>query len=243
MNTGGVGLYCTVNCTELAIALATLCHSEKSEYVKCIVIIVTDSPYLINLRSNNTYIISNYYGKGFDISIENGGYDQIAARNFALDFLDGFSDVEWVMQHDADDLYSLECYSYIVNQCMKYDALAYSCFTFKKGKTLCYPTNKIQYLKDGGVLYNPHIRVWKKEFGLRYEKSIGIEKHFDNISRHCGVNFPDIMNIGFIDKAWHFHLHALLNKRHTHKIINYPLVNIKIPDDIYSFIKEKNSTI
>lgn len=235
----GVGLYCTVCSEELAIALATLSHSVKSKCVRCIVIILTDALYECEFQLNDKMLLfTRNYGKGFDISIEHGGYDQISARNFSLDVLEKYSDSDWVMQHDADDLYVSECYEYIVNKCEHYDALACSCFTLKDINTLCAAPGKKRSAHSGKYLYNPHIRIWKKHYRFRYEKSKEIGKYFHNHSRHCGISFPGSMNIGIIDQAWHFHLHALLDKRHSKEIKEYPFVNIEIPQEIKSFLQK-----
>lgn len=238
MITKGFGLYCTVSKDELHIALSTLTHAAKSEFVKCIVIVVTDSScQTFSSINDKTYVICRNYGKGYNVSIELGGYDQISARNSALDFLEISPDVEWVMQHDADDLYQLECYERIISEYENFDAIACSCFTFKDKQTVCAPASKCQMQSTGKFIYDPHIRIWKKKMGLRFEKSPDIEKHFSNTSRHCGVKLPDKTKVAITEQPWHFHLHALLGKRHSEKIALYPVIQENIPDEIASFIR------
>ncbi|MDU4840047.1 MAG: glycosyltransferase family A protein [Leclercia adecarboxylata] len=216
--------------------MATLHFAELSEYVFSIAILITDGeedePRYI---SDKIIIYSRNFGAGYNLAIVNGGYDQIAARNYLMDKLSD-TDVDWLMMHDADDVYHHEYYRYISERCIEADAVTCSCFTVRFGPEICVPQLKKKYVK-GTVLYDPHTRIWKKNLGLRFKKSEGVEKHFVNHSRHCGVVFPNEINILCIDGLYHFHLHALFNKRHSEKIANYIRLDCLLPETIDSFLK------
>lgn len=236
-----VGIYCTVNCEELSLAIMTLSYSAQSEYVKRIVIIQTDSFSNSQIKlTEKIFLYTRNFGKGYDLSIPKGGYDQISARNFALDILYNDADIDWVMLHDADDLYLVESYPAVFEGINEHDALTCSCFSLRSQNKLCCSAGKIFTGDDGAILYDPHTRIWKKKLGLRYEMSSDIQNKFSNYSRHCGVFFPPQVNFYFFKQAWHFHLHALFNKRHTDKISAYPCIEIELPEEVKNFIKKLN---
>lgn len=183
-------------------------------------------------------VYSQNFGAGYSLSVADGGYDQIAARNFLIEKFSA-TDTDWLLMHDADDLYDLNYYRFISEECTKIDAVTCSCFSLRPGPEICVPLEKTKSIQ-GRTLYDPHTRIWKKALGLRYKKSIGIEKHFANHSRHCGVIFPDGINIFCTDGLYHFHLHALLNKRHSEKISNYSIHNCILPESINYFLKTNN---
>ena len=95
---------------ELELALATLHFAESSPYVSDIVILVTDSDYSSRIRlTNKITLYSECFGSGYSKSIEDGGYDQISARNYLIEKLEK-TDAHWLMMHDADDIYHTDFY-------------------------------------------------------------------------------------------------------------------------------------
>lgn len=207
-----IGLYCTVSTKEFLVALATLNFASLSEYVFKIAILITDgeSKNPQNITEKIT-VYSHNFGSGYSLAIADGGYNQIAARNFLIEKLSAM-DIDWLMMHDADDLYTLDYYRFISEECRNTDAVTCSCFSLRPGLEICVPLEKIKHIQ-GRSLYDTHTRIWKKELSLRYEKSVSVEKHFANHSRHCGVIFPENINILCTEELYHFHLHALLKKR------------------------------
>ncbi|MFK8260625.1 hypothetical protein ACFL9S_22915 [Erwinia sp. AnSW2-5] len=224
---------------EFHLALATLTYAGISEYVSNISILITDGiPDKPRKLSEKITLYSQNFGSGYSVSLEDGGYDQIAARNFLLDIL-AETDVDWLMMHDADDIYLLDYYDFISDKCMASDAVTCSCFTVRSGPEICIPQEKKRYIQ-GKALHDPHTRIWKRNLNLRYKKSEGIEKYFANHSRHCGVIFPGEINISCTEGVYHFHLHALLNKRHSEKISAYSHPDLRFPESINHFL-ETNS--
>lgn len=232
-----IGLYCTVSSKELNLALATLRFAELSEYVFKIAILVTDAkrnkPQKI---SNKITLYQQNFGNGYNIPVADGGYNQIDARNFLIEKLND-ADVDWIIMHDADDIYDISFYQFISTQCKTTDAVTCSCFSLRHDMSICVPLVKSRFIQ-GKTLYDSHTRAWKKSLNLKYEKSPGIEKYYLNHSRHCGVIFPDNLRISYTDGLYHFHLHALLNKRHSKKIAGYSTVPHTIPESIDCFLKE-----
>lgn len=232
-----IGIYCTVNKREFSLALATLNFSAISDYVFKIAILITDGePEMPRRMTEKITVYSDNFGAGYSKSIASGGYDQIAARNFLIEKL-AATDIDWLLMHDADDLYDLSYYRYISEECREVDAVTCSCFSLRSGPEMCVPLEKTRHIL-GTTLYDPHTRIWKKSLGLKYKKSVGIEKHFANHSRHCGVIFPDGVNISYTGGLYHFHLHALLSKRHSEKISAYSVHNCILPESIGCFLDE-----
>lgn len=234
-----IGIYCTVSNKEFDLALATLKFAASSEYVVKIAILITDgkpsAPWSI---SEKITVYSQCFGAGYSVAIADGGYNQIAARNFLIEKLTA-TNIDWLLMHDADDLYDLDYYRYISEECRKMDAVTCSCFSLRPGPEICVPSEKTKNIM-GVALCDPHTRIWKRSLGLKYQKSVGIEKHFANHSRHCGVIFPDGINISFATGLYHFHLHALLNKRHSDKILSYSTYNCALPESIGYFLERNN---
>lgn len=183
-------------------------------------------------------VYSGDFGAGYSTAIADGGYDQIAARNFLIEKL-AATDTDWLLMHDADDLYDLNYYRYISEECREMDAVTCSCFSLRPGPEVCIPLEKTKNIQ-GVTLCDPHTRIWKKSLGLKYKKSVGIEKYFANHSRHCGVIFPDGINTSCTNGLYHFHLHALLNKRHSEKISAYSTYNCTLPESISYFLEKYN---
>lgn len=234
-----IGLYCTVSSREFRLALATLNYAGLSDHIFNIAILITDGvPDKPRKLSKKITLYSQSFGSGYSVSVADGGYDQIAARNFLLERL-ADTDVDWLMMHDADDIYLNDYYDFISDECITADAVTCSCFSLRPGPEICIPPEKKRYIQ-GKILYDPHTRIWKKNLNLRYEKSAGIEKYFANHSRHCGVIFPGDMKISCTDGVYHFHLHALLNKRHSEKISTYSHPDCTIPESINHFLEINN---
>lgn len=234
-----IGIYCTVRSKEFDLALSALNYAALSEHVFSIAILITDAaPEKPRKLSKKITLYRYDYGSGYSISIENGGYDQIAARNFLLEKLSE-TDVDWLMLHDADDIYLHDYYDFISSECVSADAVTCSCFSLRPGPEICIPQEKKRHIQ-GKILYDPHTRIWRKNLNLRYDKSDGVEKHYKNHSRHCGVIFPENINVISTDGLYHFHLHALLNKRHSEKISTYSHQCILLPESIDCYLKNNN---
>ncbi|QDX29352.1 hypothetical protein [Dickeya poaceiphila] len=242
--TSSIGIYCTVSSDELQLALHTLSIAACSEYVSHILILITDretvdrkllSLNFLGSSVDKLIIACGDYGSGYEISLSDGGYDQVSARNDALEMIYK-KDVDWVMQHDADDIYDSAFYAKICKDCGAYEAVMTECYTLNSLSS--YVVNS-KLLKNiyGRTLINPHIRVWKKKLGLKYKRSALVSKTYANETRHCGVEFPDRMNLLLVKKPSHYHLHRLLNKRHSGFLDAGETLDIKLDDHIKEKVK------
>ncbi|MBK0099636.1 hypothetical protein IBT49_26955 [Erwinia sp. S63] len=243
-NHKSIGIYCTVSSDELQLALKTLSIAAKSKFVTDIIILITDidefdsNAISFDLFRENTEkinIFNGNYGYGYETSIQDGGYDQISARNDALRIIYS-KKVDWIMQHDADDIYDLDFYEKVCLACSKQQAIMTECYTLNSFST--YVVNG-KLLKNiyGQTLLNPHIRIWKRELALEFKKSRITPSFYVNETRHCGVEFPDGMKFIIIKKPSHYHLHRLLNKRHSSILDKGETHEIKLNDDIKEHLK------
>lgn len=243
-NPSTIGIYCTVSSDELQLALKTLSIAAKSEYVTDIIILITDreefdsnsiSLGFLGENAKKINIFNGNYGYGYETSIEEGGYDQISARNDALRLIYS-KKVDWVMQHDADDIYDLSFYKKICLDCSKQQAVMTECYTLNSYSSYIASSSLIKNL-HGRKLLNPHIRVWKKELGIEFKKSKFVSDSHVNVTRHCGVEFPNKMKLIIIKKPSHYHLHRLLNKRNSSNLDKGETHEILLNDDVKEYLK------
>ncbi|WP_336369283.1 hypothetical protein [Rahnella perminowiae] len=244
--TCSVGIFCTVSSDELQLAFKTLSIAARSEFVSKILILITDNESInenfISLDSSDIFshkfeVECGNYGSGYETAIRDGGYDQVSARNAALDILYK-KDVDWVMQHDADDVYDLSFYERICTDYAEHQAIMTECYTLNSNSSYIV-NSKLCKVMYGKKLINPHIRVWKRELKLKFNKSKRVSDTYANETRHCGVEFPDGMKLILIKKPSHYHLHRLLNKRHSNFLDKGNTHEIKLEEEL----KEKLKTI
>lgn len=160
-------IYATVSSDELALAMITPGYAASSGYVSDIIILVTDKQYEKPKRISEK--ITLYYadfGSGYECSIENSGYNQIAARNFLIEKIEN-TDAEWILMHDADDLYDRQLYEFIATQSADADAVTCSCFTLRQNREICVPVGRSGKIY-GEEIHDPHTRIWRKSLNLRY---------------------------------------------------------------------------
>ncbi|QOL16077.1 hypothetical protein [Dickeya dianthicola] len=217
-----IGIYCTVSSSEFRLALNTLSIAACSEYISYIIILITDkneldreflSLYSFENFNDKLHIACGDYGSGYEIPLSEGGYDQVSARNDALEIIYN-KNVSWVMQHDADDIYDTNFYEKICKNYDSYEAVMTECYTLNSLSSHIVTPKSIKYIY-GKYLISPHIRVWKKNLKLKFKKSKLALRLHPNETRHCGVEFPNEMKLILIKKHSHYHLHRLLNKRHS----------------------------
>jgi hypothetical protein len=229
----GIGIYCTVSKEEYYLALLTLERMAENDCVSCIIIVITDSEEnFVNyaLFNGKAEVYSRNFGSGYDLSLEDGGYDQIGARNFALELLEQ-RDCEWILQHDADEYYTFAFLNSLENKYQDYDALLCSCITLASDDTQVYDPKHVRKTQFSRFI-NPHVRIWRKSLSLRFEKSPGVERRFKNVSRHCGVNFKDGLKLVGITDHVHYHFHYILKKRHYKKLKDFEKIPIVISGEV-----------
>ena len=220
-------LWCTTSADEYPLVGHTLTTSSASPYVSRVFVVVTgkekpkgfgrysaSDPKFVEFHKN--------FGDGFDLALEEGGYNQVAARNFALEKVEG-ADADWAVQIDADEIYEPFIFELLQSVPRDINVVTGSYYTLLSECSHWFEERKFRNTK-AGRLYDPHTSIWRTDLGVRYDQSPGVEQNFANISRHCGVMFNRYSNVRMtaITVPYYFHLHCLLNKRHTDKMSQTP---------------------
>ena len=124
----------------------------------------------------------NFGDFGFGKSIENGGFNEIACRNYIIEMAEKMNG-EWLLQCDSDELYTQFTAKYLN---MSVDILDFMCYNFHTPIT--------------GKHEQYHIRAWKKHIKLRYSQNPNQEflSKYINKSNHCIIEIPKNSNIAKI---------------------------------------------
>jgi hypothetical protein len=210
-----IGIIVTVCCSEYELLKITLDAAFSNPAVKAICIVVTDGqPSSINTYSSIHRKVDEHYmdfGHGYDLSIEDGGYDQVAARNYAIESINQH-DIEWIVQNDADNIFEDNVYSALSN-CGNHSAYICHHVTLLPDSKYWFKP-KLNKERFGEYILDPHLFCWKRELNLRYGYCPNAVKLYTNASRHCGLIMPKNLSIFVDTKSYIFHLHCLLKKKH-----------------------------
>jgi hypothetical protein len=215
-----IGLWCAVAETEYSLLTHTLPALLDHESVREALILHTGSrrPSTFGFLANACHKIHEVhrcFGTGYIRSLQDGGYDQVSARNYALEIMEsGGSD--WLWQIDADDYYDPGLASIVAKLDERYDAVCCSCYTLISPTQYWYNAS-LETDIGGKRLINPHTRIWRSALRKRFEHSPRVALESVNITRHCGVDFSThpYWRLMAIEGPFHFHLHCLLGKEHT----------------------------
>jgi uncharacterized protein len=153
-----------------------------------------------------------FFGEGLDQSLADGGFDQVAARNFCLAIAESLGD-RWLFQFDADDYYDPSLLDRIAKLPSPIRAVRCACFHLLDPQHYWHNEAKI-LVEDGTTLHNPHIRIWRNDRPRRFEiceRTAAVEA---NVTRHCGVDLSDIddATVTTFAEPLHLHLHHMLGK-------------------------------
>ena len=184
---------------------------EKYDEINNIIVLYAGEfpPKEIGELSKNKKIkeYHKYFGSGFDKSLNEGGWDQISARNYLLQLSDE-NDSDWVICCDDDEFFVLENmfnhYDYEIFN--NYDMVAFQMYHFVDLHKYVYYESGLK-CRRGVLLFDPHIRMWRKN--LNAEWGINPRIRATNITRH-----PEIKKLGWeneklliCDQMVHIHVH------------------------------------
>lgn len=215
-----IGLWCTVSQQEYPLLAYTMKGLIEHAAVRFALIVHTGAQQpsctgMLTALSSKVWEVHRDFGQGYLRSLEQGGYDQISARNYALQLMEN-SGVDWLLQFDADDFYDPEFLSIVAGLDERYDAVHCPCYTLTSATDYWY--EPILERTVGGIrLLNPHIRAWRLSLKKRFEPCLNSIKRYRNITRHCGVSFSEhpYWRFFIVRDRYHFHLHCVLGKRHA----------------------------
>lgn len=209
-----IGAYIAVASSEIQYLDITLTPLIDSDYVNSIYILVTDGGRLPSQYSaiEKISMVSIDYGSGYDLSIENGGYNQIEARNHCLEQIYGNASIEWIMQVDADEYVTKE-YILDIAKNMHQDVVIPQYITPLRNNKIWFDSKIKRRYESTGII-DPHIVCWRCSLGKYYIECQNSAKHLSNTSRHCSIDLEETSKIA-ISKCHVYHLHCLFGKRNT----------------------------
>lgn len=221
--------YVTANQSDYLV-LSVLTH-EKYDWVDQIVIVHTDEkePKIIhNNDFDKNKVVHLWYpfGTGFDKSVENGGFDEIEARNFAIiTAMDVAQPGSWLVQCDSDEFYSYDTKDQIEMASLNgHLGIRLNCNHFINPETVKYP------LADP---YDYHLRIWKADQPVFYRQNTNSRfmAKFPNKTTHCVPIGCD--NYKQVTGLFHIHVKSMiLNNRE--KIVSSDYGRKKIDYNVFN---------
>jgi uncharacterized protein len=181
------------------------------------------------------------FGEGLDKPVEAGGFNQIDARNFALNIAERLGD-KWLLQFDADDYYDVSLLHRLRHLPAGTRAVQCACYHLLDGRGYWHSEEKIDD-DCAPPLINPHIRLWRNDTKRRFSKSSITAPVEGNETQHCGIDLSDLSPEALLRVAEpvHLHLHYLLGKsgaRNSKRRVDL-LDGVRLPIALESFIEQR----
>jgi glycosyltransferase involved in cell wall biosynthesis len=112
-----------------------------------------------------------HFGTGFEKSIEEGGFDEVAGRNWAINYAEQ-QGCEWLLQCDADEFYNEENLyaSLVAAEAKKANAIRYSCYSIFNSETAINDPACYQFCGND-IMHDPHVRAWKTNAQVRFVRN------------------------------------------------------------------------
>jgi uncharacterized protein len=244
--TTSVTVWCVVGREEADLLPQTMANLLNEPTVRHVVVVHT-SPTLpscygeLQRSSAKVQEFHQDFGEGLERSCDEGGFNQVDARNFALGIAESLGD-RWLLQFDADDYYDLNLVHRLRSLPASIRAVRCACYHLLDRDGYWHSEEKIS--DDGaGPLINPHIRLWRNDTRRRYSKCAVTAQIERNDTRHCGVDLSDLSSrdVEVIAEPCHFHLHYLLGKTGAGNAKRRKVLpgTIRIPVTLESFIAER----
>ena len=215
-----IGVFCPVSRQEYPLLQFTLRPFIKSVAAKCILILHTGRsphPDFGSVASTSSCVVELHrdFGESYEESVENGGYDQFSARNFAIEYIEK-TGVEWIVQFDADQYLTERAVSIIADTSDRYDVIVFPYYTLIS-KTEFWYEPRIKRVINGSALIDPHLLIWRRALEKRNELCSRSAELHANQTRHCSVSFLNHprWRIRVVHEFSHFHLHCLLGKKNS----------------------------
>lgn len=200
------------------------------DWASKIVILHTDQRNPNN-RDNYIYqfqhdkVVQHWYdfGKGFSKPIEKGGFDEVGARNMAIDLAgEKMPKGGWLLQCDSDEFYDYKFGAEIYKADSEgKDGINVNCNHLINSK-------EIGYLPSSPD--DPHIRAFKVGLGVQYKQNPNTKflDNYPNKSVHCVLN-NKLKSLKNVKGLYHFHARNLIGKKKlAEKDYNPKLIRKKI---------------
>jgi len=153
-----------------------------------------------------------YFGDGYEKSLDQGGYDQVEARNYILHIAENTQN-EWLAHLDADEFFTSLVFEELRSASFDKKLLTCSCYNFYSLYEAEIKSHKEHYV-NGKYLLNPRDRIWRRGLKKKHISFNALPGYIKNKSRHCGVDFSDISKseVIIVEGISLVHTHHLLEK-------------------------------
>ncbi|WP_338310446.1 hypothetical protein [Bradyrhizobium ottawaense] len=232
-----IGVFCAVSQGEYPLLRHTLRPFIESEHTRSILILHTGPrphPDFQSLASEFPVVteLHSNFGEGYEVSVAQGGYDQLGARNFAIEHVEE-SGADWLIQFDADEFITRAGIDEIVRTPEIYDLVLFSYYTLVSRAAYWFE-DRIARSVNGTILNDPHPLIWRRCLEKRTELCGNSAKLYVNHTRHCSVSFHNHprWRVRALDAPYHFHFHCLLGKRNADLRQRFKEFEAPLPADL-----------
>lgn len=217
-----IGVFCNVSKQEAWLLPNTMRPLLRHSGVESIVIMHTskDVPVSYGVLAEKFDKVREFHrpsGEGYELSVQEGGYDQYSARLFALEVVEE-AQTDWIVQFDADEFLTTNAIDVILSSSEEHDVIAFDYYT-PLSETDYWFERKLLRRTGRTDIIDPHLLIWRRRLEKRPELCPQSVKLFRNKTRHCSVAFPNFpyWRILAANGLYHFHFHCLLSKKNARK--------------------------
>lgn len=214
MNKNAVIWYVVANDEYELVKCSVLTHLTY-QWVGSIILVYSSHsqpPQIGELAAHNDRVFEYWqsFGEGYDKIVDEGGFNQIKAREFAIS-LAKQKKCNWMIHCDADEFYLKELGD--VLESSDADIIKTSVYHLVTPQTFWIQTNQIKYTKNNKILFSPRLRIWKSNLNPKILPDN--RKSTINNTSHCYTSFDHLTSVKIksIPGVYHIHIHFLLFKK------------------------------
>lgn len=161
---------------------------------------------------------SRDFGHGFTAQPEDGGFDEVAARNFLLDAVADI-DGTCTILCDSDDVYHPDTVR-VIELMARNNSLAgmIECWHFTSpNQYLFFPNSLFRYRDSSPRLHDPHIRILRHGCGIRWQlnPNTTLRDTWPNRTMHCTPQLGSWPTLLRIPGLFHLHTHHMFEPKRT----------------------------
>lgn len=237
-----VGVFCNVSYHEAAYLPNTMAPLLRHPDVEAIAVVHTGNgkPDNFGSLSRDFDKVTEYhrtFGEGYDRSVEDGGYDQYAARLFAVEEIEQ-AKTDWIIQFDADEFLTTEAIAVIESAADMHDVVALDYYTLLSETEYWFEERRLRRIGREDLM-DPHLLIWRRRLEKRPELCDQSRCIYANKTRHCSVSFPNFPYWRTLTAKglYHFHFHCLLSKENASKRTHAHPFNRPLPKEVIECIE------
>lgn len=182
-----------IHAQEDAFLTRSLASMASYDWILRFVVLHTDrnAPRRWDEARRTLHVYENF-GRGFDCQPEEGGLDEVSARNRSLELAEQ-QGTDWTMICDADEFYMPAAYTAILQAVARRQvAIWYPCFHFCSLTEYLWDENCYRNVLGMTGLMDPHVRAFRTDRRFRYRGHDNRDwlAQLPNRTLHCGLQVP-----------------------------------------------------